>query len=90
MHSGETFSDDVILDQIAPQVLSARVRASRLIVKAHDNRSGVRKLQLASSRAHPPPPRRFARTIRLSHVPKRLWVRVIDGAGNKSRWRSAK
>jgi DNA-binding beta-propeller fold protein YncE len=90
MHAAETFSDDVILDQIAPQVLSARVRASRLTIKAHDNRSGVRKLQLTSSRAHPPAPRRFAKTVKLSHVPKRLWVRVIDGAGNTSRWRGAK
>jgi hypothetical protein len=89
MHAAETFSDDVILDQVAPRVLSARVRASRLTVKARDNRSGVRKLQLAISRARPQAARRFARTINLRHVPKRLWVRVIDGAGNKSRWRGA-
>jgi DNA-binding beta-propeller fold protein YncE len=90
IHAAETFSDDVILDQIAPQVLSARVRASRLTVRAHDNRSGVRKLQLASSRVHPLPVRRFAKTVKLRRVPRRLWVRVIDGAGNKSRWRGAK
>jgi DNA-binding beta-propeller fold protein YncE len=89
-HPSETFSDDVILDQVAPQVLSARLRASRLTVKARDNRSGVRKLQLAASRAHPDRPRRFSTTVKLHHVRKRLWVRVIDGAGNTSPWRGAK
>lgn len=85
-----TFSDDVILDQIAPQVVSAKVRRSRLLVHAKDNRSGVRKLQLASDKRHPQPLRRFAASLKLKHVPKRLWVRVVDGAGNTSRWRGAK
>jgi 6-phosphogluconolactonase (cycloisomerase 2 family) len=87
---GETFSDDVILDQIAPEVVSAKVRRARLLVHAKDNRSGVRKLQLASNLKHPQRARAFARTVKLQHVPKRLWVRVLDGAGNKSSWRSAK
>jgi 6-phosphogluconolactonase (cycloisomerase 2 family) len=85
-----TFSDDVILDQVAPQVLSAKVRRSRLLVHAKDNRSGVKKLQLASDKRHPQRARRFTGTVKLQHVPKRLWVRVVDGAGNKSRWRGAK
>jgi sugar lactone lactonase YvrE len=85
----ETFSDDVILDQIAPQVLSAKVSRSRLLVHAKDNRSGVRKLQLASDKRHPQALRRFAGAVTLKRVPKRLWVRVVDGAGNRSRWRGA-
>ena len=89
-YPGETFSDDVILDQIAPQVVWAKVRQARLLVNAKDNRSGVRKLQLATNVKHPDRARRFARTVKLHHVPKRLWVRVVDGAGNKSRWRGVK
>jgi 6-phosphogluconolactonase (cycloisomerase 2 family) len=91
--SGVTLSDDIILDLVAPQVLSARLarshRRSRMIVRARDNRSGVRRLQMASNRSHPSASRPFARTVKLHGAPRRLWVRVIDGAGNASHWRRA-
>jgi hypothetical protein len=89
----ERLSDDIILDLIAPQVISARLERAagraRLLLRARDNRSGVRRLQVARNRAHPSRPRRFARRVKLSGSPRRLWVRVIDGAGNRSHWRRA-
>ena len=89
----ERLSDDIILDLIAQQVISARLERrtghARLFLRARDNRSGVRRLQLARQRAHPSHPRRFARRVKVHGSPRRLWVRVIDGAGNRSRWRRA-
>jgi DNA-binding beta-propeller fold protein YncE len=90
---GQTLSDDIILDLVAPRVLAARVERKRghirLRLRASDNRSGVRRMQIAADRLHPSPPRRFARTVRLRGKRARPWVRVIDGAGNRSSWRRA-
>jgi 6-phosphogluconolactonase (cycloisomerase 2 family) len=85
-------SDDIVLDQRPPTLTQARARhaaggAARLALRARDNRSGVRKLQLTSSRARPGRTLRFRRTLTIRRLPPRAWARVIDGAGNPSRWR---
>ena len=81
--------DDIILDLLRPVVTSARLdRASAgttLVLKAKDNRTGLRKLQLADDRKHPHRARRFKRRLAVGDAPK--YVRVVDGAGNRSKWR---
>jgi DNA-binding beta-propeller fold protein YncE len=102
--SALTFSDDIILDQTAPQVSQASlsgggsvsvVRAARkqkytLRVRASDNASGVKELQLAANKRRAARPRKFASrlTFRAATPPK--FVRVRDGAGNFSKWRRVK
>jgi 6-phosphogluconolactonase (cycloisomerase 2 family) len=83
-------SDDIILDQTAPQVTTARIHGASLHLKARDNRSGVRKLQLANDRHHPRERRKFARHVDVGGDVERLYVRVFDGAGNHSHWRRVK
>jgi 6-phosphogluconolactonase (cycloisomerase 2 family) len=88
------YSDDIILDQRLPTVLSAKVtRAgsrSRLLLRAKDNRSGVKKLQVTTRKSRPGKRKRFTRKLGLKGNPRRLYVRVFDGAGNRSRWRVAR
>jgi DNA-binding beta-propeller fold protein YncE len=103
--SSQNFTDDIILDQTAPKVssaavaetgtaggavVSARRRAFRLRVAARDNASGVARLQLAVRRARPGRVRVFRKrfTIRAKRAPR--YVRVFDGAGNRSRWRAVR
>lgn len=101
-------ADDIMLDQRAPQILSARLagrprvrgrgRASsarrrlraRLLLRARDNRSRVTRVQVTSRRAKPGPKRRYRRRIVVVGRSSRLWVRVFDGAGNHSRWRTVR
>jgi hypothetical protein len=88
------YSDDIILDQRLPTVLSAKVtRAgsrSRLLLRAKDNRSGVKKLQVTTRKSRPGKRKHFTRKLGLKGNPRRLYVRVFDGAGNRSRWRVAR
>jgi 6-phosphogluconolactonase (cycloisomerase 2 family) len=85
-------SDDIVLDQRPPELIRARARrtergAARLALRARDNRSGVRKLQVTRNRSRPGRRLRFRRTVKVRRLPRRAWARVIDGAGNPSRWR---
>ena len=82
-------SDDIVLDQTEPEVVSAVADGKRLLLAAHDNRSGVVKLQVARDRAHPGRLRAFARRVKLSRSAAGVLVRVVDGAGNRSPWRRA-
>jgi hypothetical protein len=91
--AGEVLSDDIILDTLPPELTSARLKRvrsrSRLLLRASDITSGVQMLQLATDLAHPRPPVKFSRTVQLGGRPRRLYVRVIDNAGNASPWRRA-
>lgn len=82
--------DDIVLDQRAPEVVSAAIRGSRLRLKARDNRSGVKRLQVTTSKKRPGKARKFSSKPRLSGTPRRVYVRVFDGAGNRSKWRVAR
>jgi DNA-binding beta-propeller fold protein YncE len=91
VHAGGIVSDDIILDQTPPQVVSASLKrlGSRTLVtiKARDNRSGVQRLQLTRDRRKPGPVRKFASHLLVPGAPRKLYVRVRDGAGNYSPWR---
>ena len=99
--SAVTFTDDIILDQTAPTISeatlggagSAQARASalrrfNLRLRARDNASGVKQLQLAVSKRRPAKPRTYKSklVVRAAKAPR--FVRVRDGAGNYSRWRA--
>jgi hypothetical protein len=97
-----TYQDDIILDETDPVVSSAstdssavaataRASASRsrtavVRVNARDKTSGVKSLQIASSRQHPGKVLAYHRSTRVKAA-RTLYVRVRDRAGNWSRWR---
>lgn len=82
-------SDDIVLDQTVPSVVSASVTRS-LRVRARDARSGVAKMQVTRNRSHPGSWRRFRSKSAPPRGHRKLYVRVADGAGNVSRWHSAR
>jgi hypothetical protein len=91
----ETYTDDIILDETAPQVLSATATAAgkrRYVahVRGRDGLSGLASLQLTANRAHPGPQHPYARTLRVASSHRLRWARVIDRAGNRSRWHALK
>ncbi len=106
LDAGQTYSDDVILDTEAPVIESAEVSPTtssaatlaaaktRLLIriKARDNRSGVRELQLSQNKRKVIASTKYKKRVRVQ-VPqakaKNYWVRVRDGAGNWSKWRRA-
>lgn len=92
-----TYTDDIVLDTVHPQILSlswatptalSLSTAHRsLHVRAKDNRSGLKAMQVANKA-----PRKRAKIVkyrRTTSVPAagRVFVRVRDGAGNWSKWR---
>jgi hypothetical protein len=87
-------SDDIVLDQRAPTILSARLRASRargyVALAARDRGSGVKRVQVTRSKRRPGAVRRFARRIALRSRPRKVFVRLRDGAGNWTSWRTVR
>lgn len=81
----QNFTDDIILDETAPALLSARAAGRTLRLRASDATSGVATLQTARNRKRPARPRAYRSRMRVSGSPR--WVRVADRAGNLSRWR---
>ena len=95
----QTFTDDIILDTVKPEVVNAslggsgaaRLSASQrtLRVKDKDNKSGIASMQVSSGK-----PKKKAKVVKFRKVVKvpgagRVFVRVRDGAGNWSKWRVA-
>lgn len=69
---------------------AARRRRWVVSTRARDNVSGVARMQVTSDRRRGGVTRRFARRRTVVSKVSRLWVRVLDGAGNRSRWRLAR
>lgn len=88
--SGPDLFDDIILDQRPPAVLSAKLSRARLVLRARDNRSGVRGLHITANRKKPGRQRRFSRTVKVNGRARKLYVRVVDGAGNPSKWKTVR
>lgn len=82
--------DRIVLDQNDPEVTSAKLHGRALSVHARDNRSGVRRMQVTRNKRHPGRKRAFKRQVPVKRGAKRVYVRVFDGAGNHSPWRSVK
>ena len=83
----ETYQDDIILDETAPALLSARIARGKLRLRARDNVSGVSAMQITSNRRKSGAPQRYRRVTRVHK--RSVYVRVLDGAGNWSRWKRA-
>ena len=90
----EAYTDDIVLDESAPRVAAARVSASRpgplLHVSAADRGSGVDRMQVTTDRTRPGRAVAFRRRFALRTAAAPTWVRVLDRAGNRSRWRAAR
>jgi NHL repeat-containing protein len=92
------YTDDIILDETAPVVSSARLmstpaaataaRTYRIRLRAKDRTSGVARVQTAARRGGPSAARRYSTRLRVRATRAPRFVRVRDRAGNWSRWRS--
>jgi hypothetical protein len=91
----DSYSDDIVLDETEPSVLTATARgarasASRRVVRirARDNASGISGMQVSlGARATRRRFRPFTSGPVVIRGRGRIWVRVRDGAGNVSAWR---
>lgn len=72
--------------------LSAARGGVRLTVRAKDANSGIGTVQVKGSSGGRPvdvatgSPKAASRTVRVNTTKKKLWVRVVDRAGNVSKW----
>lgn len=98
----ETYQDDIILDETPPQINSATFDAPggepgagrrpgkvSLRIKAKDKTSGIGGVQVTSNKRKPGKVKKFKSKISVPSGSK-IYVRVLDKAENKSRWRRAK
>jgi hypothetical protein len=96
------FTDDIILDETPPKLMSAtivggsgkasaarapRKRTFKLRLRASDNVSGVRSVQFAVKKRKPGRPLRYRRVLKIKATRRPRLARVVDRAGNVSRWR---
>lgn len=92
-----TYTDDIVLDTVKPEIVSASLgsagaavlaaKGRTLRVKARDNKSGIRSMQVSKGK-----PRKKAKVLKYRKTVSvarsgRLFVRVRDGAGNWSKWK---
>ena len=103
---GETFQDDIILDETPPKVRQASVapvgaasartagaaalRRWKVRVRATDSNSGVARIQVTANKRKPGRLLRYKRRLRVRSAKRPRWVRARDAAGNYSRWRRAR
>lgn len=83
----KTITDEILLDQRPPTVVSARRAKKRLAVRARDTLSGVSHIQVTRNRKKPGKWRRFAKSVAATGGRGRILVRVRDRAENHSKWR---
>jgi 6-phosphogluconolactonase (cycloisomerase 2 family) len=82
-------TDDIVLDERPPQLVAVKARAARLRIRARDRLSGVGRMQVTRNRRRPGAWRKFRRSTTYRGGAGKVWVRVRDRAGNRSRWRGA-
>jgi hypothetical protein len=92
--STQTYSDDIILDQTPPRLKSATAipfgNRMKVTTKASDKTSGVKKIQVTTSKKKPGKALKYRKALTVKALGKAIWVRVQDGAGNWSKWVKAK
>ena len=99
-HGTRTYRDEIILDRSHPVVRAAsvaptsaagaaavRAHGFRVRLSARDHTSGVAFVQFASNRAHPTRRVRYRGSLVVRAAMRPTYVRVLDRAGNMSRWR---
>ena len=90
-HRGEqVVTDEIVLDQRRPELLSAKQLPGVLRVEARDRVSGVARMQITRDRRKPGKWRAFQRRTKLRTGRHTLYVRVRDRAGNRSKWVAAR
>jgi sugar lactone lactonase YvrE len=97
----QTLTDDIILDETAPTVQSATLsgigggaraaavnaRTYTVRLKASDRTSGVKSVQVTADKHRPGRALTYKRAVHLKSATAPRWVRVLDRAGNPSKWR---
>ena len=97
----ETYTDDIILDEIPPVVQSASLSAPSsgkaagaaalktysLKVKAKDTNSGVSKIQATANKRKPGKLIAYKTSLKLKLAAKPKFIRAQDRAGNFSAWK---
>lgn len=90
VNAADTYTDDVILDTTPPVVNSVvatpTARGQRIRARARDAVSGVARVQVATGTGRKVITRRYGRAVVVLSATARPRVRVIDRAGNRSRW----
>ncbi len=90
----ETYTDDIILDTTAPvidQATADQVRGgARIMSRARDGLSGVESLEATAGPRRPVARVPYARRATVRVAAARPLVRVVDRAGNASRWMRAR
>lgn len=88
-----TYTDDVIIDTTPPVLSSATARATaqgtRIVARARDGLSGVARVQVrhaGKSEKRKIATARYGRMVVVRRAGSRPMVRVVDRAGNPSRW----
>jgi hypothetical protein len=88
--SANVITDEIVLDERPPAVDVARlVGKRRLRLRAHDRLSGVGRMQVTRHRRKPGRWRPYKGSARVPRGHGKVFVRVRDRAGNRSRWRRA-
>ncbi len=86
----ETYTDDIILDTVAPVVDAATATRTsaglRLTTRARDAHSGIASLQVAQAPGRPVTTVPYAARATVRTKGARPLVRVVDRAGNESGW----
>lgn len=92
-----TFSDDIVIDNIAPELISVNaVKAGNKLkfsLKAKDNKSGVSKVQYSNKNSDSKAViNNYSKKMTVSLKPKSgyVYIRVKDKAGNWSKWKKVK
>src|SRR6185312_7296172 len=101
--AGLTFTDDIILDETPPKVVSAtlvaapttsstaaRTAAARkwtVKVKATDKTSGVASVQVTANKRKPGKLLKYKKKLTVKSATRPRFIRARDRAKNYSRWR---
>lgn len=92
----DVMTDDIILDETPPELRSVSFasrggsKVAKLRIKARDEVSGVAEMQVTSRKPQPGKWKRFKKRVTVQQAGPKVFVRVRDDAGNKSKWKRAK
>lgn len=86
----DTLTDEIVLDETAPVVVSARRAGGKLKVRVRDRISGVSHVQVTRNPRRPGKWRKYRSTVGLPSGRGGIHVRARDRARNRSRWVAAR